>query len=69
MYRNVSLKLSQSDAPDPKSEWWEIHEICDDFNYDYYLRDIPYSNCDYLMLYTFNDKIFPETFSIITAGG
>lgn len=30
---------------------------------------IPKNNCDMLVMYTFNDKLFPETLNFISGGG
>ncbi len=52
-------------------EWWIIKEACNDFNGKKFLKKIPYADpeCDFIILYTFNDKIFPSTLSILTGGG
>lgn len=33
------------------------------------LASIPMNNCDMLVMYTFNDKLFPETLNFISGGG
>lgn len=70
MARNMTLKLSSSADGDGK-EWWKVREDCSDKNYLNFLKRLPYADqdCETLILYTFNDKIFPATLNIITGGG
>ncbi|XP_030384818.1 piezo-type mechanosensitive ion channel component isoform X3 [Scaptodrosophila lebanonensis] len=50
--------------------WWEIRDFCNDTFYTNYLSKFAYSNCTSgIVMYTFNDKKFPSTFSFLTAGG
>ncbi|XP_063932118.1 piezo-type mechanosensitive ion channel component isoform X3 [Zophobas morio] len=69
-FRNISLMLHSTNEGDAK-EWWIIKEACNDFNGKKFLKKIPYADpeCDFIILYTFNDKIFPSTLSILTGGG
>lgn len=68
--RNISLKLLRPVGVNSSDkEWWQVHESCKDLNYMNFLKRLPYSDCDSLILYTFNDKIFPATLNIITGGG
>ncbi|KAK9732190.1 Piezo [Popillia japonica] len=66
--RNISLKLRR-DELNSELEWWEIQEECNDTIYIKYLSSLPYEDCSSIMLYAFNDKIFPEALGLITAGG
>ncbi|XP_017768658.1 PREDICTED: piezo-type mechanosensitive ion channel component isoform X3 [Nicrophorus vespilloides] len=65
--RNITLMLES----DPNSDkvWWNILEQVDDQNYKHILQNLPYADKNSFIIYTFNDKIFPSTLSIITGGG
>ncbi|KAJ8961206.1 hypothetical protein NQ318_008889 [Aromia moschata] len=65
-YRNVTLKLLR----DTDQEWWQIHEVCNDTNFVALLKDIPFQDCNNsVIVYAFNDKIFPPTLNFLTGGG
>ena len=49
--------------------WWKMQETCTDQFYVQNLSKIQYADCDSLVFYTFSDKIFPPTLSIISGGG
>ncbi|XP_037048036.1 piezo-type mechanosensitive ion channel component isoform X2 [Bradysia coprophila] len=67
-YRNVSLQMHSGTAG--STIWWEVLEVCDDRIYRDLFAKLPHADCAHnLVLYTFNDKLFPETLSIFTAGG
>lgn len=71
-YRNLKINRQLSVATGEPSieEWWEIHEDCEDANYEKYLQYIPhFDHCKSLIMYTFNDKIFPSQLNFIAAGG
>ncbi|XP_022128318.2 piezo-type mechanosensitive ion channel component isoform X4 [Pieris rapae] len=61
-YRNVQLRLER----DRNTSYWRVHESCEDRDP---LASIPMNNCDMLVMYTFNDKLFPETLNFISGGG
>jgi piezo-type mechanosensitive ion channel component 1/2 len=75
-YRNVSLRL-HSTEPDNLNEtsptvqfWWEVKEDCLDANYNKKFKDMPFNDCnDHMVIYLFNDKLFPSTLSSLAAGG
>ncbi|XP_066250610.1 piezo-type mechanosensitive ion channel component isoform X3 [Euwallacea similis] len=68
--RDFTLKLSRSNDTKYSTEWWSVKENCSDDTFKKYLKDLAYEDCDNsLVIYTLNDKIFPETLSIITGGG
>lgn len=70
VYRNMSIKLLTANQGGYKQEWWKVNEECGDYNYEHFLDKIVHHNCaDYIILYCFNDKVFPPTLSFITAGG
>lgn len=50
---------------------WQLKEECvvDDDDYYYYLKDLVHNNCDHLVMYTFNEKVFSETLSYLTQSG
>jgi len=65
-YRNISLRMHTSNT----ATWWEVLEICNDSLYKNLFEKLPHADCtNNLVLYTFSDKLFPETLSIFTAGG
>lgn len=66
--RQLNLILRKS--PDnPEIEWWEVKENCSDSNYKEILDGLPYKDCESIVIYAFNDRLFPETLNFITAGG
>ncbi|XP_025831153.1 piezo-type mechanosensitive ion channel component [Agrilus planipennis] len=69
--RSVTIKLSHSNATveQPTKEWWELREITTDHNYLDFLSKIPFADDKSLMMYTFNDRIFPSKLNFLTGGG
>nr|XP_026488209.1 piezo-type mechanosensitive ion channel component isoform X2 [Vanessa tameamea] len=61
-YRDVQLRLER----EGDSVYWRVREACQQSDY---LAAIPMNNCDMLVMYTFNDKLFPETLNFISGGG
>ncbi|XP_052864339.1 piezo-type mechanosensitive ion channel component [Anopheles cruzii] len=70
-YRHLKLRLLQTQVENTiPMQWWESREDCSDTLYEKYLARLPYADCaNYLVMYMFNDKIFPSTISSIAAGG
>lgn len=67
-YRPLVIKMHRDNATN--GLWWEIRDYCYDNFYNTTLKDLPLSDCDSgILMYTFNDKKFPSTFSFLTAGG
>lgn len=68
--RNITMKLSRTEANANQASqmWWELKEDCTDINYKI-IKNIPYSNCEYLVMYTFNEKSFPASLSFLSGGG
>ncbi|XP_064212898.1 piezo-type mechanosensitive ion channel component isoform X20 [Tribolium castaneum] len=66
-FRTISLSLDSSN--DSVTEWWQIKENCTDLNYKMFLKKLPMADCNSIIVYTFNDKIFPSTLSVLTGGG
>ncbi|XP_030238418.1 piezo-type mechanosensitive ion channel component isoform X14 [Drosophila navojoa] len=67
-YRPLVIKMHRDKATN--GLWWEIRDFCYDNFYNTTLKDLAYSNCTSgIVMYTFNDKKFPSTFSFLTAGG
>lgn len=60
--RNLTLVLLRVNNSLDDKEWWQVHE-------ENCLKDLAYADCNSLVIYTLNDKIFPGTLSIITGGG
>ncbi|XP_063358294.1 piezo-type mechanosensitive ion channel component [Cydia amplana] len=61
-YRDVQLRLER----DKDTMYWRVHEFC---NEKVKLLNIPKNSCDMLVMFTFNDKLFPETLNFISGGG
>ncbi|KAH8413427.1 hypothetical protein KR009_010997 [Drosophila setifemur] len=67
-YRPLVIKMHRDNATN--GLWWEIRDYCNDSFYNETLSKFAYSNCSSgVVMYTFNDKKFPSTFSFLTAGG
>ncbi|KAL9707746.1 hypothetical protein quinque_011264 [Culex quinquefasciatus] len=66
-YRNITLRLFQTHQNNSVPLfWWEVKENCTDNSF----VNMPYADClSHLVMYMFNDKIFPSTISSIAAGG
>lgn len=68
--RDIALRMHTSLNRSYLSTWWEVSENCTEEIYSNIYSLLPYSDCFHnLVLYTFSDKLFPETLSIVTAGG
>ncbi|XP_069355052.1 piezo-type mechanosensitive ion channel component isoform X2 [Maniola hyperantus] len=61
-YRDVQLRLER----EGQNMYWRVREACQERDP---LASIPMNNCDMLVMYTFNDKLFPETLNFISGGG
>ncbi|XP_017047868.2 piezo-type mechanosensitive ion channel component isoform X6 [Drosophila ficusphila] len=67
-YRPLVIKMHRDN--ETNGLWWEIRDYCNDSFYNETLSKFAYSNCTSgIVMYTFNDKKFPSTFSFLTAGG
>uniref|UniRef100_A0A182VUH8 Piezo-type mechanosensitive ion channel component n=1 Tax=Anopheles minimus TaxID=112268 RepID=A0A182VUH8_9DIPT len=67
-YRNMQIRQEYMDKSNVS--WWEATEDCSDTLYEKYFSRLPFADCaNYLVIYMFNDKIFPSTISSIAAGG
>ncbi|KMY88964.1 piezo-type mechanosensitive ion channel component isoform X17 [Drosophila simulans] len=67
-YRPLVIKMHRDN--ETNGLWWEIRDYCNDTFYNETLSKFAYSNCTSgIVMYTFNDKKFPSTFSFLTAGG
>ncbi|KAJ2953802.1 hypothetical protein O0L34_g1430 [Tuta absoluta] len=62
LYRDVLMRLER----DRNSMYWRVRENC---TKEYKMQSYPRDNCDMLVLFTFNDKLFPETLNFISGGG
>lgn len=47
----------------------KLHTIIDYPSFQDPLIPIPLNNCNMLVMYTFNDKLFPETLNFISGSG
>lgn len=62
LYRNVQMRLEHTSSV----SYWRVREACEPQDP---LLGIPNNNCDMLVMYTFNDKLFPETLNFISGSG
>ncbi|KAG7188826.1 hypothetical protein KM043_008433 [Ampulex compressa] len=69
LYRDIRLHLSIDRDCCAHQKWWIVHEVCDDPFYEYPLRQVPLNDCNYIMMFLFNDKAFPEELSFISGFG
>ncbi|KAK5645923.1 hypothetical protein RI129_004387 [Pyrocoelia pectoralis] len=51
------------------TEWWRLAEVANDTNYYKILQHIPHYEAGAILIYSFNDKLFPQTLNLITTGG
>ncbi|XP_034951283.1 piezo-type mechanosensitive ion channel component isoform X2 [Chelonus insularis] len=65
LYRNVTLQL----ASDTGQQWWMVSERCDDPIYNELLNQVPMNNCSQIVMFLFNDKVFPESLSFLSGFG
>ncbi|XP_049305409.1 piezo-type mechanosensitive ion channel component isoform X4 [Bactrocera dorsalis] len=66
-YRPLLLRMRTSSSA---RIWWEIADFCEDKFHEDILKKLPLDKCNSgIVIYTFNDKKFPSTFSFITKGG
>ncbi|KAL0894989.1 hypothetical protein ABMA27_013468 [Loxostege sticticalis] len=63
LYRDVQLRLERFGNT---TMYWRVRESCGPRDP---LLSIPMNNCDMLVMYTFNDKLFPETLNFISGSG
>ncbi|XP_075212450.1 piezo type mechanosensitive ion channel component isoform X3 [Lycorma delicatula] len=70
-YRNVSVHLERNVSPGNATSvmWWVLKEDCTDKVYEEVLKKLPHNNCEFLVMYTFNDKAFPATLNFISGKG
>lgn len=69
LYRNISVQLSIDKDCCARQQWWEVREMCTDPTYDLLLKKVPLNDCNYIMMFLFNDKAFPEDLSFISGFG
>ncbi|RVE48798.1 hypothetical protein evm_006572 [Chilo suppressalis] len=62
LYRDVQLRLER----DGDTKYWRVRESCSPKDP---LEQIPMNSCNMLIMYTFNDKLFPETLNFISGSG
>lgn len=65
-FRNITMRLRHDSLN--RLFWWEIKEDCRDETTKV-LSKLPYASCDNLIIYTFNDKAFPATLTLISGKG
>ncbi|XP_063707316.1 piezo-type mechanosensitive ion channel component isoform X4 [Culicoides brevitarsis] len=68
-FRNITIKLFQNSVNGSTQTWWAVNEVTNDKFYDNFISKLPYAKADALVVYLFNDKIFPQTLSSVAAGG
>ncbi|XP_078033569.1 piezo type mechanosensitive ion channel component isoform X1 [Augochlora pura] len=69
LYRSINLHLSTDAACCARQKWWVVKEVCNDELYLNQLHSVPLNNCNYIMMFLFNDKTFPEELSFISGFG
>ncbi|CAB3230721.1 unnamed protein product [Arctia plantaginis] len=62
LFRDVQLRLENFGH----NSYWRVRESC---SFRDPLIPIPLNNCNMLVMYTFNDKLFPETLNFISGSG
>lgn len=68
LYSNLSLILHENN----EEKWWEVLEECGQNNTfcENILKHLPQARYnESAVMYTFSDKLFPQTLSWLTAGG
>ncbi|XP_016841730.1 piezo-type mechanosensitive ion channel component isoform X3 [Nasonia vitripennis] len=66
LYRDVTLVVTNNSI---NQQWFAVHEACNDSIYNTTLNEIPLNDCSYIMMFLFNDKVFPEGLSFISGLG
>ncbi|KAL0119117.1 hypothetical protein PUN28_009604 [Cardiocondyla obscurior] len=69
LYRNMSIQLLTNKTCCANKQWWMVQEECSGDPYIKYLSKIPKNDCNYIMMFLFNDKTFPEGLSFISGFG
>lgn len=65
----MSLLLHSSNDTS-QDYWWEAAEDCDSKDFRDIFQHLPFVSCGkHLTIFLFNDRIFPSTISLVTAGG
>ena len=63
LYRNVTLVVTNNSI---NEQWFSVRESCNDSIYN---TEVPLNDCSYIMMFLFNDKVFPEGLSFISGLG
>ncbi|XP_018376712.1 PREDICTED: piezo-type mechanosensitive ion channel component isoform X5 [Trachymyrmex cornetzi] len=66
LYRNMSIRLSTDMTCCDHKQWWIVREACTSSDF---FSQIPLNDCNYIMMFLFNDKAFPESLSFISGFG
>lgn len=66
LYRDVTLVVTNNSL---NQQWFAVNEACNDSIYNTTLNEIPLNDCSYIMMFLFNDKVFPEGLSFISGLG
>ncbi|KAL7286394.1 hypothetical protein TKK_0019346 [Trichogramma kaykai] len=66
LYRDIVLLVENNSL---NQQWFSVSEPCNDTIYNSTLNEIPLNDCSYIMMYFFNDKMFPEGLSFISGLG
>ncbi|XP_018306934.1 piezo-type mechanosensitive ion channel component isoform X9 [Mycetomoellerius zeteki] len=66
LYRNMSIQLSTDMTCCDHKQWWIVREACTSSDF---FNQIPLNDCNYIMMFLFNDKAFPESLSFISGFG
>jgi len=69
LFRNMSIQLSTDKECCDHKQWWIVREVCTGSAYNDFLSKVPLNDCQYIMMFLFNDKAFPESLSFISGFG
>lgn len=70
LYRNISLQISTTNLTCcSNQQWWVIQENVTDDIYTFLLSNVPLNDKNYIMMFLFNEKAFPESLSFISGFG
>ncbi|XP_043467301.1 piezo-type mechanosensitive ion channel component isoform X6 [Leptopilina heterotoma] len=70
LYRNISLQISTTNLTCcSNQQWWVVQENVTDDIYNYLLSNVPLNDRNYIMMFLFNEKAFPESLSFISGFG
>ena len=70
LYRNISVQLMTKNSECcAKQQWWITKEDTSDPIYNILLKNIPLNDRENILMFLFNEKVFPESLSFISGFG